>query len=212
MNLSIVTEPAIEPVSLVDIKNFCKVDADTTDDDVLLMILVGAARRYAESYTGRAFITQTWQATLDSFPLRVPPLSVLTPSPMPRYTGADIGILMGNIQTVNSVTYLDLTGQWQTLDPTTYVADCTGLVTRLAPAAGKAWPQTLDQIASVKIAFTAGYGGDAAHVPEVIRHWIMIRTNTLYMNREEVAILSRGKVDPLPFVDSLLDLHKVPAI
>ncbi|MFG7051626.1 phage head-tail connector protein [Burkholderia pseudomallei] len=41
-------------------------------------------------------------------------------------------------------------------------------------------------------------------VPAGIRNWICMRVGSLYQNREEVALLNRGKIEQLPFVDSLL--------
>jgi hypothetical protein len=46
-------------------------------------------------------------------------------------------------------------------------------------------------------------------VPEGIKSWMKIRMNTLYEQRSDVAILDRGKVEPLPYVDRLLDPYKV---
>jgi hypothetical protein len=45
-------------------------------------------------------------------------------------------------------------------------------------------------------------------VPEGLRHWILLRVGSLYENREEVAVLNRGKVEELPFVDGLLDPYR----
>ncbi len=36
-----------------------------------------------------------------------------------------------------------------------------------------------------------------------------VRIGTLYENREEVALLNRGKVELLPYVDNLLDPFRV---
>jgi len=46
-------------------------------------------------------------------------------------------------------------------------------------------------------------------VPAGILRWMKIRLGTSYGNHEEVAILSRGKVEPLPYVDGLLDPFRV---
>jgi uncharacterized phiE125 gp8 family phage protein len=46
-------------------------------------------------------------------------------------------------------------------------------------------------------------------VPRGITAWMKIRLGTLYENREEVAILNRGKLEPLPYVDRLLDQYKI---
>jgi len=42
-------------------------------------------------------------------------------------------------------------------------------------------------------------------VPEGIRSWMLLRMGSIYENREEVAILTRGKIEALPYVDGLLD-------
>jgi hypothetical protein len=46
-------------------------------------------------------------------------------------------------------------------------------------------------------------------VPEGILAWMKARIGTLYENREEVALLNRGKVELLPYVDNLLDPFRV---
>ena len=38
---------------------------------------------------------------------------------------------------------------------------------------------------------------------------INMRVGSLYGHREEMSVLSRGRIDPLPFVDGLLDGFKV---
>ena len=62
---TLVSAPATEPVSLAEVKSYLRIDG--TADDAVLTILIASARRSAEEYTKRAFITQTWQLTLDRF-------------------------------------------------------------------------------------------------------------------------------------------------
>ena len=57
-----------------------------------------------------------------------------------------------------------------------------------------------------------GYGDNATDVPAGLRHWLLMRVGTLYENREEVAILGRGKVEALPFIDGLLDPYRLPVV
>lgn len=45
-------------------------------------------------------------------------------------------------------------------------------------------------------------------VPEGLLAWLKIRLSTIYENREEVAIMTRGKIDVLPYVDRLLDPYR----
>lgn len=199
--------PAIEPVTLADAKNHLRLDADLTADDTLVSMLIGAARRYAESYTGRSFITQGWQLVLDAFPgpgcLGVP---WGTPYSIPPTA---IQLERGTVQSVGPISYLDMSGVWQTMDPATYVAELSGCPARITPTFGRIWPIPLPQIGSVKVAYTAGYGDVATNVPEGIRQWILMRLSTLYRNREDVAVLTKGKVEELPYVDALLDPYRV---
>lgn len=212
MKLLLITDAALEPVTLQEAKNHLKIDADMTEDDTLIVMLIGAARCYAEGFTGRALITQTWQGTLDNFPGYVIPGAALSVSSALRNVGSDIYLRKSPVKSITSVSYMDTDGNWQTMPAPDYVFDPSGIVQRLSPAYGKSWPATRQQIANVRITFTAGYGAAASDVPENFRHWMLLRIGTLYANREEVAIMTRGKVDPLPFVDSLLDYLKVPVI
>lgn len=63
----------------------------------------------------------------------------------------------------------------------------------------------------VPIALTdAGTGSSfIGVVPEGLRNWIKIRMASLYENREEVAILNRGSIQELPFIDGLLDPYRI---
>ena len=59
-----VTGPAIEPVTIVEVKSHLRLDID--DDNIVLSSLIKAARVWAENYTGRMFIQRTLQQFLDS--------------------------------------------------------------------------------------------------------------------------------------------------
>lgn len=201
------TPPASEPVLLADAKNHLRVDADLTADDTLITLLISAARRYAEMYTGRSFITQGWQLVLDSFP---GPSLIGVPYGVPySLPGHAILLERGNVQSITSVKYTAMDGSTQIMPPATYTADLSGAPARVTPIFGQIWPIPLPQIGAVQVNYTAGYGPAATDVPEGIRQWILLRLSTLYNNREEVAVLPRGKVEPLPFVDGLLDPYRV---
>ena len=200
--------PAVEPVTLTDIYLQSRIIDNA--EDTLLTLLIGAARRYAESYTGRSFITQKWALVLDSFPgMQMGGYAAFGRG----YSLPANGIQLdrGNVISVDSITYTAMDGTTQTMPETDYVAELSGNPGRIAPAFGKVWPIPLPQIGAVRVDYTAGYGPTADDVPEGVRQWMLMRISTLFENREEVAILNRGKVEVLPFVDTLLDPYCVVA-
>ena len=191
MSLQLVTPPAGEPVSLAEAKLHLRVDVD--DDDSLIGSLIAAARQSAETLTGRQMITARWKLVLDAFP------------------GHAIFLAKCPVQSVVNIQYLDMNGMSQTLPLVDYVVDTSCEPARITPIFGKTWPPTLPQIGAVTITFDAGYGAAAA-VPEGIKSWIKLRVGSLYAHREEMSILMRGRIDPLPFVDGLLDPYRVALV
>lgn len=57
-----------------------------------------------------------------------------------------------------------------------------------------------------------GPQGERGIVPVAMRGWIAIRASTLYESREEVAILQRGHIEELPFMEGLLDACRVATL
>lgn len=80
--LQIEDQPLCEPVSLVDAKNFLRVDID--DDDVLITSLIVAARELVEGFTGRSLVNKGYVQTLDSFPYFTD--SVMSQQSQPAYS------------------------------------------------------------------------------------------------------------------------------
>lgn len=187
MPLQLVTPPALEPVTLSEARLHLRVD--TADDDPLIDALISAARLHAEMLTARQFLPARWRLVLDRFT----PMVLLNRSP---------------VVSVVSVRYLDMGGLWQIMPATDYVVESSSEPARITPAFGKIWPPTLPQIGSVEILFDAGYA-DATKVPDGIKRWMLLRVGSLYQHREEMSVLPAGRIDPLPFVDSLLDPYRV---
>ena len=190
MGLTRTAAPALEPVSLDEAKLHLNVIDDA--QDTLITLLIGAARKYAEAYCGRSFITQGWRLTLGGFP-------------------CILELERGPVQTVDSIIYTDMAGAAQTITAPAspdYAIDATGPLCLITPGFSYVWPTALPQIGSVQVNYTAGYGDAAADVPEGIRHWMLVRINTAFENREEFAILQRGTVSALPYVDYLLDEYR----
>ena len=224
MGLRQTTPPAVEPLSLIEAKAHLRLDIP--DDDALILGLISAARYAAENLCRRVMVTQSWELTLDGFPRRlfngafvtyavyeqvVPNLQQLQTGYAVRFRAGKIELPFAKLQSVDYIKYKDpVTGVLTTLDPALYIVDLNGENQPgiVAPAYGTYWPDAMSVLNSVLIGFTSGYG-NAGAVPEGIKAWMKIWIATLYENRESVAILARGKVEPLAYVDRLLDPYTV---
>ena len=186
--LKLITAPAVEPVSLADIKLQCRVD--TSDDDTLLTACIKAARAKAENYTGTALITQTWEQTLDAFPCY------------------EIELLKPPVTSIVSVKYVDVNGVLQAIGNTLYVLNDGTFPGWLLPAYGSTWPSTQAVANAVAIRYATGYA-DAASVPSDIVAWLKLTAAFLYAQRESMVI--GGKIAEIPsrFIDALLDPYRV---
>lgn len=221
MPIKLIAAPAEEPVTLAEAKAHCRVDF--TDDDALIQMLISSAREAAETITRRALVQQQWKIVADRFPSPMAGrlthywlgqqwglagmggVSTFLPT---GFTGYEVILPFPPLVSVDSIKYIDASGVQQTMPSTDYKVDDVSEPARIIPAFGKAWPTTRQEANAVEITFTCGFA-DKAAVPAGIKTWMLIRIGTLYENREEVAILPRGKVEPLPFVDRLLDPYRV---
>jgi len=203
----LITPPAGEPVSLQEAKAHLRVDFD--DDDGLIQAFIAAARQAAETITNRQLMSARWKLVMDSFP---GPSLMGVPAGQPfSLPGHAILIHKSPVLNVVSINYLDMAGVLQSMPASNYTVDAACEPARITPVFGQIWPIALPQIGAVSVTFDAGYGA-AASVPEGIKSWIKLRVGSLYAHREEVAALSRGRIEPLPFVDGLLDPFKVSFI
>jgi len=179
MGLSIATQPTAEPLTVAEAKAHLRVDI--SDDDTLIGDYISAARQYAEGVTRRAFVEQTWDFTLDRFP---------------------VGAIRLPIQPVSSVTYVqyvDTAGATQTFtegtspDVTKYDVFTDGPRTTIVPKYNLTWPDTRDHPNVVTVRFVAGY----STFPEDLKQALKLLVGHQYENREEV-IFGFSTVQSLP--------------
>ena len=190
--LTLVTAPAVEPVSRTEAKTHCRIDH--TADDSSIDALIVAARRYVETITRRALIAQTWDLKLDGFP-----------------AGA-IEIPLPPLQSVTSIAYRDSSGASTTVSASNYLVDTSSLVGRVLPAYGVVWPSfTAYPVHPVTVRFVAGYGA-ADDVPRPIRQALLMLVAEWYERREatHTGMAGASAVTPLPFaVEALLADYRV---
>lgn len=160
-----------------------------TTADPMLRMLIASARKVAEDRTGRAFITQTWEQVLDTFP------------------SSEVELGMLPIQSITSLKYYDSAGALQTLSAADYVLDVDTVPGLVRLAYGKSWPATYDMAQAVIVRFVTGYGSSGASVPNEIRMWICAQAAAAYRN--PTGLLDMNNAAPLPYIDRLLDAYVI---
>jgi uncharacterized phiE125 gp8 family phage protein len=158
--------PAVEPVSVAEMRDFLRLDDDAQDD--LVAALIAAARVTLEAATRRAFIAQTWRLRLRAWPHdRVVTLPL---APVLAVDAVRIGAA--------------------SLDPGLYRLDASGEPARLLvdlsaadAAAGQA----------IEIDLTLGYGVEAQAVPAPLRLALRRLVARWYENRGDA--LPAGPAD-----------------
>ena len=66
MTLALISPPAVEPVTLADMKAHLRVTHDS--EDAMIASLIKAAREELEQAAGLALISQGWRLYLDCWP------------------------------------------------------------------------------------------------------------------------------------------------
>jgi uncharacterized phiE125 gp8 family phage protein len=174
---------ALQPVTLEEARAQTRVDCE--DEDALITSLASVATQAASDRLQRALVPTRYRLTLDSFP-------------------SAIELLMPPIISVESVKYIDINGDQQTLDPQDYFLDSVSEPGYLVPSAGRVWPTTQDRINAVEVEYTAGYPDSA--IPTPVKQWILLALGDLYNNRERSA---EKPAVPQNFADALLDTYRL---
>jgi len=179
MTATLLTGPAMEPVSLDDVKAHLRVDHD--DDDALLNAAIVAARLHVEAATRRVLIEQEWRLHLDRWPrrriLRIPAAPLIA---------------------IDAVRVRDAEGVATVVDADDYEVDAASVPGRLV--LGEAAPSPPGRKANgIEIDVTAGYGATTLTVPSPLRHAVMMLVAHWYEHRGAVGHDRGGETLPLGF-------------
>lgn len=183
----LVTAPAVEPITLEQVRVLLR--EPPSEDDDFIEECITQAREVFEATTGIACITQTWRLTLNDWPgaSREPwwngveqlPRSELYRSgvdyiPMPRYP----------LQSLDTVTTYDLDNSGTVIDESVvFFVDDSTYPGRVVLNAGETWPTALRDRAAIELVYSAGFGDAAADVPFTIKRAIQQVAGYLYENR-----------------------------
>lgn len=198
--------PAVEPVSLSDMKDYLRVDGTSEDDVITAMIK--AARLKAEQYTGKRFITQTIKMVMDHFPyydntyygsgttylMAGVPVSIGTTKP--------VILPHGPIQSITSVVTYKEDNTSATFAASEYFVDTVS--GRLILNQGQTWPTELRTHSAVEITYVAGYGDAATDMPTDIIQAIKQIVQVMYETRETECSLPCG-------ASMMLNMYREPA-
>jgi uncharacterized phiE125 gp8 family phage protein len=184
---TVYTAPAVEPISLSELKIFARIDG--SDEDNLLTQFIVAARQAAEEYLRRALITQTIRATVDFWP-----------------ESGSLELPRPPLQSITQIATRDEDGTLTVYDSSYYYAVTEAIPGYVQIKKSYTYPLNYDRDkAGIIIDYVCGYGTRAQDVPENIRQALYLWATTMYENR----VISN---DPPPEARAYLDLFRVERV
>ena len=189
MALVLTAQPPAEPISLAEAKAHLRIDGD--HEDTLIPQLIVAARQFVERTLSLALITQGWSYYLDYWP-----------------RSACVALPIAPVQEVASVKLHEAAGGSVTLDADDYAVDVLSPSARLV-LKGAMPPVLARELNAFEIAFSAGYGDEAADVPSPIRHAITLLVAHWFERREPMLLGAGAQEVPTTVAGLLLPYRKV---
>ncbi len=170
-------------LSLDEAKEFIRVSDNEEDKDI--QSFINSAIAEAEGITNRQFAKATYELYLSNFPRE------------------NFKFPKNPIQEIVSIEYMDLEGNYQTIDQSGYYLftryEVGHIVFNIFPSF-----KIKNHMKAVKITFTSGYLKD---FPNDLKQWLKVKVSTLFEFREEIvsgAIISKTK-----HVDSILQRYRI---
>ena len=189
-SLKTVTQPTVEPVSLADAKQHCRVDTDS--DNAYIASLITAAREWCSAYCDETLVHTQYVMSLDSFPVEIE----LPRPPMATHTA----------YTAVSVTYTLENQTTAVLAANQYRVDRDSTPGVLRTNYNGSWPSHLLDYNAVRVTWWGGKSADGTGVEKRIRNAILWLVGYWYERRMAADGISMTEI---PFgVKSLLDSAK----
>ena len=162
MNSILIAGPAVEPVTLAEMRGYLRLD-DTAEDDIV-NALIRTARQSVEAASGRLLIAQSWRVALDRWP-----------------DDRAVSLPVSPLVAVDGIRVFNAGGLPAVVSPTLYQADAASdpariLIDPAAPAPGR-------MLQGIEIDVRVGYGAAADTVPAPLRHAIRFLVARWFENR-----------------------------
>lgn len=186
MTITLLTPPALEPVSLADAKAHMRVDH--ADEDAQITAMITSARQRVEALLGRALITRRVRETRDDWPLG-PGLT--------RDSKAAV-LALGPVTALHHVKVYDADGAAGfTGGASDYAVDMASVPGRIAPMT-TGFPCPGRAVGGVEIEYDAGHGAAASDVPGPLRQAILLLVADAYAHRDAAERAEASVETPLP--------------
>lgn len=181
-----VTLPSAEPVTLAEIRRHVREFDDVTDNDADLTDLIQGGREWAEDYTGRALMTQTWRITINRFASNgaIMGMADVVAGNWPQFSAVgwqkwqqrnEIFLLKSPVTGITKFVSCDSAGTETTIASTQYAfTEPASKWPRIVPLSGASFGT-----GAIKVEFTAGYAS-AALVPNVYKQAIKLWVEAHY--------------------------------
>lgn len=206
----ITTNPESEPVSLMEMKRYLRIDDNS--DDIVLSDQIMEARRFIEDQIGLAFISQSWRLALDQWPaggeawwdgvreMSITELyrsNVLQSVTLPRWP----------LVSITSVTTYDEDSNATAITvANVFDIDTYRTPGRITLKRGQTWPVALRANNAIEIVYVAGYA-NAAAVPMTMKRAVRQLAAFMYNHRGDDCDASQAFADS--GAASLVDQFKV---
>lgn len=179
--LRIEHQPAIEPVTLAEVKSILRLTQDA--DDSLISGYITAAREMGEKISRLSLVYKGYAETFESFP-RFQKRLKLQGTPL---------------ISVTSVEYVDANYDSQEWDASEYLVGRYNIPGLIQPKHPNVYPVTANTSEAVTVHFYAGYsyggyGDDTVQIPEVLRLAIQKLAAHYYDHPESVSAEAQNNV------------------
>lgn len=189
MNITNVTEPPFEPVSLEDCYGQLRLDPDGSPlshpDDDMLERYIATAREFVETAVRRTLVMRTLRLSVDAFPVAsTTMLGVVTPT-VPK----QIRLIRPPVISVSSVKYFDGDNVLQTVSASDYYITDEE-VPQLRFVTGFSAPTVYARPDAVRVEYVAGYApSDASpltqadyveNIPKSLRDAVLLGVDMAY--------------------------------
>lgn len=168
-SVTVSVPPASEPISLSEMKAHLRITDN--DENAYISSVISAVSEESQAIVGRQWVTATRVWRLDDFP---------------RFRRWPLEVPFAPLQSVSSITYIDVSGDEQTWDADDYDVDTSSEPGRIKPTFGETYPLTLlDTMGAVTVTFVCGYGS-AADVPANKKAMLKLWAAHLFEQRDPV--------------------------